>query len=335
MKTKPFALMLLLLAGSVVADETRPLAERQQDFLSWKFGMFIHYGVASYNERQWATGHEDPASFAPTQLDCGQWADAAKAAGMRYAVFTVKHTGAWPLWDSKHTTHDITALKNYKDGKGDLVREYVDAFRARGLKVGLYYCLPGDFSKRKDNKLQPGQVDMHGLPPEAAGDYVGFIKKQLTELLTNYGAVDMLWFDQYSNKYTGAQWPEIKAHVHSLQPNCLVLANNSLDFKNTDIHSYEYPLLKAQKRKALPSEENPHAAEVCDCITKGGWFWNTRMNEEGATSAEDVVSMLKLCNARKANYLLNVPPDRTGRIPDFLVRRLEEIGKRLKVERKE
>lgn len=331
MKTQLCVLMILTvtLAGSGLAQETRPLAERQQEFLSWKFGMFIHYGVASYNERQWATGHEDPASFAPTQLDCGQWADAAKAAGMKYAVFTAKHTGGWPLWDSQYTTHDITALKNFKDGKGDLVREYVDAFRARGLKIGLYYCLPGDFSRRKDNKLLPGQVDMHGLPPEAEGDYVGFIKNQLTELLTNYGTVDLLWFDQYSNKYTGAQWPEIKAHVHSLQPNCLVLANNSLDFKNTDIHSYEYPLLKTQKRQALPAEDNPHPAEVCDCLSRGGWFWNTNMPAKGATSAADVVEMLRLCNSRQANYLLNVPPDRTGRIPAFLVRRLKEIGQQL------
>jgi alpha-L-fucosidase len=263
-------------------------------------------------------------------LDCGQWADAAKAAGMKYAVFTTKHTSGWALWDSKHTTHDITTLTNYHNGKGDLVREYVDAFRARGLKIGLYYCLPGDYSRRKDNKILPNQTDLHGLPPEAAGDYVGFIKKQLTELLTGYGAVDLFWFDQYSNKYTGAQWGEIKAHVHSLQPNCLVLANNSLNFTNTDIHSYEYPLLKAKKRQALPSEDNPHPAEVCDCLSRGGWFWNTNMPTKGATSASNVVSMLKLCNSRQANYLLNVPPDRTGRIPDFLVRRLEEIGQRLR-----
>lgn len=328
MNTKRFAIILLSLvfAGDGFAEEARPLAERQREFLSWKFGMFIHFGVASFNERQWATGHEDPASFAPTELDCGQWADAAKAAGMKYAVFTVKHTGGWPLWDSQHTTHDITAFKNFRNGEGDLVREYVDAFRARGLKIGLYYCLPGDFSKRKDNKLQPGQVDMHGLPPEAAGDFVGFIKKQITELLTEYGTVDLLWFDQYSNKYTGEQWPGIKEHVHSLQPHCLVLANNSRDFKNTDIHSYEYPLLKAQKRQALPSEENLHPAEVCDCITPGGWFWKTNMTEKSVTSAPEVVSMLERCNDRQANYLLNVPPDRTGRIPEWLVVRLKEIG---------
>ena len=250
MKTKLYALILLALtlAGSGFAQASKPLAERQQEFLSWKFGMFICYGLATFNERQWATGHEDPATFAPTQLDCGQWADAAKAAGMKYAVFTTKHTSGYALWDSKHTTHDITAFTNYRQGKGDLVREYVDAFRARGLKVGLYYCLPGDFSK---NTLQPGQADLHGLPPEAAGDYVKFIKLQLTELLTQYGAVDLMWFDQYENKYTGAQWGEIKAHVHSLQPDCLVLANNSTDFKETDIHGYEYPWLKAQEAQGL------------------------------------------------------------------------------------
>ena len=194
-------------------------------------------------------------------------------------------------------------------GKGDLVREFVDAFRARGLKVGLYYCLPGDYSK---NKLQPGQTDLHGLPPEAAGDYVKFIKLQLTELLTQYGAVDLMWFDQYNNKYTRAQWGEIKAHVHSLQPDCLVLANNSTNFKKTDIHGYEYPWLKDKKRKALPAENNTNAAEVCDCITPGAWYWQTNLTEKSVTSAAEVVDMLKLCNSRQANYLLNVPPDRTG-----------------------
>lgn len=338
MKRKAHALMLLFLcsAASAFGQEARPLDARQQEFLSWKFGMFIHFNVATFHDRQWANGYEDPASFAPSKLDCGQWADAAKAAGMKYAVFTVKHTGGWCLWDSRHTTHDITSFKNYKDGKGDLVREYVDAFRARGLKIGLYYCMPGDFSQRANNKLQPGQTDLHGLPPEAAGDYVGFIKKQISELLTRYGAVDLLWFDQYSNKYTGAQWPEIKAHVHSLQPDCLVIANNSTDFNSTDIHSYEYPYLKALKRKALPPEDNSAPAEVCDCLTPGAWFWETKLNDKSATSAADVVAMLKLSNARKANYLLNVPPDRSGRIPDDLVRRLEEIGNlRREMERKE
>lgn len=327
MRNKLFTLILLALTLTMsgFAQSSRPLADRQQEFLSWKFGMFIHYGVATYNEGQWATGYEDPGTFAPTQLDCGQWADAARAAGMKYAVFTTKHTSGYALWDSKHTTHDITAFKKFKNGKGDLVREFVDAFRARGIKIGLYYCLPGDYSK---GKLQPGQPDLLGLPPEAAGDYVKFIKLQLTELLTQYGAVDLMWFDQYNNKYTREQWGEIKAHVHSLQPDCLVLGNNSTDFQKTDIHSYEYPWMKAKGGKALPSEDNTNAAEVCDCITPGAWFWQPKLTEKSVTSAAEVVDMLKLCNSRQANYLLNVPPDRTGRIPEWLVWRLGEIGQK-------
>ena len=129
---------------------------------------------------------------------------------------------------------------------------------------------PGNFSK---DTLPEGKPDLHGLPPEAKGDYVGFMKKQLTELLTNYGPIDLLWCDQFINPYTGKDWQEIKAHVKSIQPACIVIANNSLDDKNTDIHSYEYPWLVAKKvKKTLPSDDNKSAAEVCD-IMGPAWFW--------------------------------------------------------------
>lgn len=328
-KIQLFAVIALALTqpGIGFALEARPLADRQEEFRSWKFGMFIHYGMASFNEGQWATGYEDPASFAPTQLDCGQWADAAKAAGMKYAVLTTKHTSGVAFWDSKHTTHDITMLTNFRNGKGDLVREYVDAFRARDIKIGLYYCLPGNYSK---GKLKPDQPDLHGMPPEAAGDFVRFIKLQLTELLTQYGEIDLMWFDQYNNQYTVAQWSEIRAHVRSLQPNCLVLANNSTDFNDTDIHSYEYPWLKMKQRTALPPEQNTNVTEVCDCLTPGAWYWQPHLTEKSMTSAEKIVEMLTLCNSRQANYLLNVSPDRTGLLPVWMVERLKEIGEKWK-----
>jgi alpha-N-arabinofuranosidase len=304
-------------------------AERlREDFLDWKFGMFIHFNVATFNERQWATGCEDPGSFTPDKLDCNQWVDAAAAAGMKYAVLTVKHTGGWCLWNSKHTTsHDMTAFKNYKNGKGDIVREFVDACRKRRIKVGFYYCFPGDFAKRH---LPKGKEDLlHGLPPEAKADYAGFIKKQLSELLTGYGPIDLIWADQYSNSYTRDDWLEIKRHIKSLQPNCIVIANNSLNFRDTDIHSYEYPWLKnARPARALPPEDNEHPAEVCDKIGPG-WFWSTKENNANVKSAEEVMDMLKLCNSRRANYLLNVSPDRSGLIPDYSVKRLTQVGKLL------
>jgi alpha-L-fucosidase len=302
-----------------------------EEFLSWQFGLFLHFNLGTFVGREWAIGYEDPALFNPAQLDCGQWADSATAAGMKYAVLTVKHTEGYALWDSQDTTHDITAFKNFKGGKGDLVREYVDAFRQRGLKVGFYYCFPGHYSGSGTNSLvPPGKPDLHGLPPEAQGDYVGFIKKQLAELLTQYGPIDLLWIDQYSNPYTGSKWPEIRTHIKSLQPNCVLIANNSLNSKETDIHSYEYPYLKsANPGRALPKVDNQAAAEVCDCIVScGTWFWQPG-SEKHLRRAEDIAAMVRTCNQRRANYLLDVPPDRTGRIPEAYVKRLQEMGQLL------
>jgi len=316
-------------AASSAGDQAQ--AKLQEDFLTWKFGMFIHFNLETFVGREWASGYEDPALFNPWKLDCGQWADAARAAGMKYAVLTTKHTEGYALWDSQYTTHNITAFKNYKHGQGDIVREFVDAFRKRGLKVGFYYCFPGDYSGSGTNStLLAGQSDLHGLPPEAQGDYVGFMKMQLTELLTQYGPLDLLWVDQYSNPYTGSKWQEIKALVKSLQPNCIVLANNSLDFRDSDIQSYEYPYQKiSHPNRALPRDDNQAAAEVCDVLGPS-WFWNSGHNEFNLQKAEAVAAMVRLCNARHANYLLDVPPDNTGRIPDFYVKRLKEIGALLK-----
>jgi alpha-L-fucosidase len=279
--------------------------------------------MATFADCEWATGHEDPLLFRPAKLDCGQWADVAKAAGMKYAVLTVKHTEGYPLWDSRYTTHDVTAFKNFRNGKGDIVREFVKAFRARGLKVGFYYCFPGDYSK---GRLSEDQTDLHGLPPEAGGDYVGFIKKQMTELLTFYGPVDLMWCDQYSNPYTRSSWPEIKAHIKGLQPRCLVLGNNARDLTQSDVLSYEFPW-----KPILPDESNTAPSEVCDTIQKHRWFWHPNIGPEHLQTVDEMVRMLKLCNRRRANYLLNVPPNRDGLLPELYVQRMREIGRILGV----
>ncbi len=294
----------------------------QEDFLKLRFGLFLHFNMATYVDREWANGYEDPVLFKPDKLDCRQWADVACAAGMKYAVLTVKHTGGWCLWDSDYTTHDIARFINYKNGKGDIVREFVDAFRARGIKVGFYYCFPGDFSNPgHGNAVPEGKPDLHGLPPEAAGDYVGFIKKQLTELLSKYGLVDLLWIDQYSNKYTFSRLQEIKAHIKSLQPRCLVIGNNAHSLKDSDVYSCEFPW----DPKSMPPEGNTVPAEVCDKVSLT-WFWNTADRAEHVKSAAKILEMLKLCNERNANYLLNVPPDRHGLISGAHLERMRELA---------
>ena len=305
-------------AADMEADRTT----LQEDFLKLRFGLFLHFNMATYVNREWANGYEDPALFRPDRLNCGQWADIACAAGMKYAVLTVKHTGGWCLWDSDHTKHDISSFINYKSGKGDIVREFVDAFRARGVKVGFYYCFPGDFSRPGPGSALPeGQPDLHGLPPEAAGDYVGFIKKQLKELLTNYGPIDLLWIDQFSNKYTRARWQEIQEYIKSLQPRCLVIGNNAHNLNDSDVYSCEFPW----DPKGMPPEGSTVPAEVCDKISRT-WFWNTADGPEYTKDAREIVKMLRLCNNRNANYLLNVPPDRDGLISGIHLERMQEVA---------
>jgi alpha-L-fucosidase len=302
------------------------LSPEQRDFMKWRFGMFLHFNLGTFADRDWAGGYEDPALFNPGKLDCGQWADVAKAAGMTYLVLTVKHTEGIALYDSAATTHDITRFTNYLNGKGDVVREFVNACRSRGLKVGLYYCFPGDYSDNVHKNAPPaGRPNLHGLPPEAAGDFTGFMKRQLAELLTNYGPIDLIWIDQYDNKYTRAQWPEIRAYLKTLQPHCLILGNNAHSLQDSDVLSYEYPW-----QHKVPPPGNALPAEVCDTIQTGSrWFWREARQPSDLQSADAVVARLRLCNERNANYLLNVPPDRDGLISGPQLERLREIGVRL------
>ncbi len=313
--------------ADAVAPVGPALTPEQRDFMTWRFGMFVHFNLGTVADVDWAGGYEDPALFHPDRLDCGQWADAAKAAGMKYLVLTVKHTEGIALYDSALTTHDITKFKNFRGGHGDIVREFVDACRSRGLKVGFYYCFPGDFSDEKHhNAPPPGAPNLHGLPPEAKDDYVGFMKNQLAEMLTNYGPIDLLWIDQYDNKYTGAHWPEIKAYLKHLQPHCLVVGNNAKTLADSDVVSIEFPW-----KVTLPGIENTRPAEVCDTIQTGArWFWREAKEPSDLQSAETIVERLRACNARNANYLLNVPPDPHGQISGPQLARLREVAALLK-----
>ncbi len=315
--------VLAALASAVTGKAETELTAAQREFMGWKFGIFVHFHLGTFADRDWASGYEDPALFAPGRLDCGQWADVARAAGMHYMVLTVKHTEGMVLYDSAVTTHDITKFTHFRGGQGDIVREFVAACRSRGLKVGLYYCFPGDYSDEAHHNAPPaGRPNLHGLPAEAASDRAGFMKKQLGELLTNYGPIDLLWIDQFDNKYTKAAWPEILAYLHTLQPHCLVVGNNAHTLADSDVISYEYPW-----RHEIPPADNMLPSEVCDTIqTDQRWFWRAAKKPGDLVPAAELVARLKACNAHRGNYLLNVPPDRDGLISGEHLRRLREVA---------
>jgi alpha-L-fucosidase len=130
------AAMLSPSAQAVTAWNGRPARRGnrellQRRFTDWRFGMFLHFNMGTFHDAEWVDPNQDPLSFAPSDLDCGQWADAAKAAGMRFAVLTVKHHDGFCLWPSKHTAYDVMS-SSYRH---DVVREYVDAFRAGSLRA--------------------------------------------------------------------------------------------------------------------------------------------------------------------------------------------------------
>ena len=319
-RTKSLLLILCFISGSLFAQKPRDLKAMQEDFLSWKFGMFMHFNMSTFVPGGWSSGKEDPLLFNPTEMDFGQWADAALDAKMKYGILTVKHTGGWCLWDTKTADRDITWFKNYKDGKGDLVKEFTDAYRSRGLKVGLYYCFPlwgGDTWK----KYQTLPADNYA---EGTVDALAMIKEHFTELLTNYGDIDMVWIDQSGSDKGGLKdgdWEKIKGHMHKLQPNCLVIANNATDLNKSDIVAYEYPY-----SLELPKAGNSAPTEVCDKLNQG-WFANPESPAVPIRTADYVVNkMLRPLNDNNANLLLNCAPDKRGILHEDVVDLLKQVG---------
>jgi len=314
-----FPLLVTLLFSSALTSQARDLKTLQKDFLSWKFGMFLHFNMSTFVPGGWSTGKEDPSKFNPENLDFKEWADVAKSAKMKYAILTVKHTGGWCLWQSDSTDHDMAMFKNYKNGKGDIVREFTDAFRSRDMKVGLYYCFP------LWGKCWPNYMTLpHKDYATGKIDALELIKAQFKELLTNYGKIDMVWIDQWGSTNGGLKtgdWGKVKSYIHELQPNCLVIANTCKDFNNSDIVGYEYPYsLK------LPRADNTKPSEVCDKLNSG-WFANPSGPAVPVRNADYLVNkmLLPLVN-RNSNYLLNCSAEKTGKFHSETIELLKKIG---------
>ena len=306
--------LLPLLLLSLQAMAMPP--ERQQavaDFLNLRFGMFIHYNMGTYHREQWAYPFHDPRSFQPTKLDCRQWACAAKAAGMRYAVLTAKHHDGFCLWDSSVTGYDIA---NSRSGHTDLVREYVEAFRAEGIKIGLYFSVM-DWHHGIDR----GKIN---------AENIAFMKKQLTELLTNYGEIVCVVMDGWGSKWGGPTFqelpfPVLADHIHSLQPRCLAINHScNTSFEQSDIIHYEATHGQhCPYDNTLPSQQGP--------TLQPSWFWEPGYEHATLKSVKDVEDELRFSNTHYTNYLLNVAPNREGRLDDNVIARLQEIGKTVKV----
>lgn len=199
------------------------ISEQQAEFLDLEFGMFIHFNMSTYHP-QFAEGYKDPATFDPgvEQIDTDAWADAAKAAGMNYAVLTVKHFGGFCLWDSQYTDYDV--MHPDCPYQKDLVGQFIESFRSRGLKVGLYYMWHHPAQKEKRKVLPPEcDPDTHTMK-----ERIAFQKKQIKELMNRYPDVFYVWNDWFDPKLMSSQ--EALKFFRGVQPEVLV-GNNWVDWK--------------------------------------------------------------------------------------------------------
>ena len=324
-------------SAGVAAKAVETPAEREARTAWWRdarYGMFIHWDMSSLagTEISWSrkgskpldiTGNpagymEDPAydnlykNFNPTNFDAKAWVKLAKDAGMKYLVFTAKHHGGFCMWDTKFTDYSIM----HTPFKRDVLKELADVCHAEGLRFGIYYS-PRDWHQ----------------PDYGIGDnskYVAYMDGQLRELLTNYGTVDVLWFDSYGKGDALNFWhiPETWALIKRLQPRVVInnrlaalRATNNPPLSRGDFDTPEQKLGKYQDTRLWES-----CMTIVD-VRGGGWSYRPdgKVKPFGET-----VRMLVSCATGDGNLLLDVGPDATGVIPADQSDCLLKVGEWLK-----
>lgn len=321
-----------------------------ENFLKDRFGMFIHWGVYSIPGRgEWIRSHERISvedyqkyvdEFNPSDYNPKEWAKLAKRAGMKYAVMTTKHHDGYCLFDSKYTDY---SSQNYI-GR-DLIREYVDAFRSEGIQIGFYYSVIDwhhkDYPTYGD--LQHPMRDNESYKDlEKEKDlsrYIEYMHGQVRELMTNYGEIDILWFDfSYNNtpesglpRMKGETWEATKLvqMIRELQPNIII--NNRLGgdmrLENPEYYAGDFTspeqIIPAKGMLNNKGEMLPWEA----CVTlNNSWAYSARGNNE-YKSVKTVIRTLVECVSKNGNLLLNVGPNAKGQIPKESLEILEEVGK--------
>ncbi len=292
---------------------------RQLEYQEWEFGLFLHFNIATFSP-QAPDQHEPPPpaeKFNPTALDCGQWADAAAEAGMKYAVLTTKHHNGFCIWPSEQTDYTV-ASSPWRGGEGDVVREFVEAFRARGIKIGLY-CSPWD-------KSCPIFDDEDA--------YDEFFLGQVRELMGNYGPVDMLWLDGFGSQHHSYDWDRILGEARALQPGLLIFNMGNPDFRwvGNEAGLADLPNWNVVERVPFSMDAEGDDAQPepvwlpaeCDVQIRGGRTW-FNIGDDDLHLLKDVDELMGIYDysvGRGANLLLNIAPDQRGLLPDADVNRL-------------
>lgn len=305
---------------------------------------FLHFTVNTFTDREWGLGDENPDVFHPTGFDPDSIVETLKNSGMKAVILTCKHHDGFCLWPTKTTAHSVRS-SSWRNGKGDVVKDISEAAQRHGLPFGVYLS-PWD----RNNAT-------YGTPA-----YIPLYRRQLTELLSNYGPIFEVWFDGAnggSGYYGGARetrtidkstyydWPNTWAIVRKLQPGAVIFSDAGPDIRWVgnekgfaaptcwetftprgehggpavpgDVDTRQSVTGTVDGAKWMPPE--------CDVSIRPGWFWHASENGKVRTP-DNLMDLYFKSVGRGASLLLNVPPDRQGRIYEADGASLLEFGRR-------
>lgn len=304
-------------------------------FVADRFGMFIHFGLYAEGARhEWMKSREKLTTeeyekyfkhFDPDLYDPKAWAKAAKDAGMKYFVITTKHHEGFCLWDSKYTDYKVT---NTPYGK-DLLTPMVEAFRAEGLKVGFYHSLLDwhheDYTVDARHPMRENEEYIAKDKDRDITKYADYLYNQVEELMTQFGKIDILWFDfsvAATEKFAGKgkdvwQSERLLKMIRSYQPDIMI--NDRLEI-DQDVKTPE----QYQPREWVKVNGQPVVWEACQTFSGS---WGYYRDEESWKSVDMLLKMLIDSVSKGGNLLLNVGPTARGEFDYRALNALDGMGK--------
>lgn len=343
--------------------------QNQLRALENEFIAFIHFGPNSFTRLEWGNGMEDPEIFDLKDIDTDQWCEAMKSAGMKMVILTAKHHDGFVMWQSRYTGHGIMS-SDFRDGKGDVLKDLSASCKKYGLKLGVYLS-PADLYQIENPKGLYGnnsQYTKRTIPRPVEGrpfknttkfefeldDYNEYFMNQLFEVLTEYGPIDEVWFDgahpktKGGQKYNYAAWKQL---IQTVAPKAVIFGREDIRWCGN-----ESGKTRDTEWNVIPYMENPHTASIFpdmmdedlgsgEALAKGKFLHyqqaetNTSIREgwfyrddthQKVRSADDVFDIYERSVGGNSTFLLNIPPNREGKFSSADVESLRETGKRIR-----
>jgi alpha-L-fucosidase len=322
-------------AAQVLQPATKPNAA-QKELIKRGYGMFIHFGVNTFTDLEWSDGTTPVSTYNPSKLDPDQWVQTAKEAGFRYVLLITKHHDGFCLWDSKYTDYDVAS----SPVKTDVVKAVADACKKYGLQFALYYSL-WDRHESSFNDTNPQK-------------YIDYMLNQLKELFSNYGSVCELWLDG-GWKRNPSDWgiDQIYKLVKQYNPKCAVSVNHTivneegkrkftLPSSMTEDNKYFFHyfpsdfrlwdpkiITRFDKKQYLHKGKSyylPYEHTIC---LSSRWNWFQKSEQLPVRALDELEELFYWCTDNDNSLVVNVPPDKTGKIREYEALAVIELGKRL------